>query len=76
MVATTDGKIQSGMPAGEDAKNLVLLVADGTKVTIAKSDIEEKKESKNSVMPEGLLNSLSYQDIADLIALFETQAKK
>jgi len=74
-IATKDGKLLNGMPAGQDAKNLVLLLSDGTKVTVAKDDIDEQKESKTSVMPEGLVNGLSYQDIADMLALFEAQPK-
>ena len=52
--------------------NLVLLLSDGTKVTIPKAEIEEQKASTTSVMPEGLLNPLSYQEIADLLALFNS----
>ncbi|MDB5350395.1 MAG: hypothetical protein JWN86_1642 [Planctomycetota bacterium] len=74
-VATRDGKILNGMPAGQDEKNLVLLLSDGTKMTIPKAEIDEQKESRVSVMPEGLVNALSYQDIADLLALFEAQPK-
>ena len=71
VVSTADGKIYNGMAAGNDAKNLVLLLADASKVTIPKADIDEQKESKVSVMPEGLLAPLNLQEIADLIALFE-----
>ncbi len=74
-VATSDGKVHNGMPIVNDAKNLVLLLSDGSKVTIPKADIEEQKDSKTSVMPEGLLNTLSLQEIADLIALFESAPK-
>ncbi len=70
-VATTDGKLYNGMPAGQDDKNLVLLLSDGTKATIPKADIQERKESRVSVMPAGLIDGLSYQEIADLLALFE-----
>ncbi len=71
-VATVDGRILNGMPIGEDPKNLVLLLSDGSKVTIPIADIEEKKASTVSVMPPGLLNSLSLGEIADLLALFES----
>ena len=50
----------------------MLLLSDGTKVTIPKTEIDGKKESNVSVMPEGLINSLSYQEIADLLALFDS----
>lgn len=71
-VATTDGKVYNGMPTGAAGSNLVLLLSDGTKTTIPKSEIEEQKESKISVMPEGLLDSLGLQEIADLLALFDS----
>lgn len=71
-VATVDGRILNGMPIGSDAKSLVLLLSDGSKVTIPTADIDEKKASTVSVMPPGLLNSLSLSEIADLLALFES----
>ncbi|QEH36414.1 hypothetical protein OJF2_49780 [Aquisphaera giovannonii] len=71
-VATEDGKVYNGMPVASDGANLVLLLSDGAKVTIPKSEIEDQKASPKSVMPEGLLNPLSYQDIADMLALFKS----
>jgi putative heme-binding domain-containing protein len=74
-VATQDGKLYSGMPIVSDGPNLVLLLSDGTKMTISKAEIEEQKPSTTSVMPEGLLNPLSYQEIADLLALFDSMPR-
>ena len=71
-LATQDGKIYAGMPILSDGTNLVLLLSDGTKITIPKAQIEEQKASTISVMPDGLLNPLSYQEIADLLALFDS----
>ena len=71
-VALSDGRILSGMPVVADGPTMVLLVPDGSKITIPKNEIEEQKPSAVSVMPEGLLNPLSDQEIADLIALFES----
>ena len=71
-VATVDGKVYNGMPVVSDGPALVLLLSDGTKVTIPKSDVDGRKESNVSVMPDGLINSLSYQEIADLLALFDS----
>ena len=64
-VATSDGKVYNGMPVVIDGPNLVLLLSDGTKATIPKTEIDQKKESNVSVMPAGLLNTLNYQEIAD-----------
>jgi putative heme-binding domain-containing protein len=74
-VATSDGKVYNGMPVVIDGPNLVLLLSDGTKATIPKTEIDEKKESQTSVMPTGLLNSLNYQEIADLLALFNSMPR-
>ena len=71
-IATTDGKVYNGMPAGGDAQTLVLLLSDGTKASIPRAEIDEQRESKVSVMPGNLLDPFSMQDVADLIALFES----
>ncbi len=74
-VATRDGQVFNGMPAGGDDRTLVLLLSDGSKVNIPKADIDEQAESKTSVMPAGLLNGLNLREIADLLALFEAQPR-
>ena len=74
-LSTEDGKVFSGMPIVTDGPNLVLLLSDGTKVTIPKAEIEEQKTLATSVMPDGLLNTLSYQEIADMLALFESMPR-
>ncbi|WP_337176392.1 HEAT repeat domain-containing protein [Paludisphaera sp.] len=72
LVATDDGRVVGGMPIVNDGPTLVLLLSDGSKVSIPKDEIAEEQASPTSVMPEGLLDTLSYQEIADLIALFES----
>jgi len=74
-VAMTDGKVYNGMPSGGDDKTLVLLLSDGSKVNLPKAEIDEQAESQVSVMPEGLLNALSPQEIGALLSLFEAQPK-
>jgi putative heme-binding domain-containing protein len=74
-VATTDGKVLVGMPTAGEPDKLVLLLSDGTKLTIPKSEIDEQKESNISVMPEGLVNALSLQEIVDMLALFDSMPR-
>jgi hypothetical protein len=52
---------------GTDGEKIVLR-PDGTKVRLAGEDIEEMRTSKLSSMPEGLLDTLSLEEIADLFA--------
>jgi putative membrane-bound dehydrogenase-like protein len=67
-VTTTAGLTYTGMvgAAGEDA--IIVLQSNGAKTTIRKDNIEETVPNKKSAMPEGLLNSLSLEEIADLFA--------
>lgn len=46
------------------------------KVTVKKSDIAGREVSKTSPMPEGLVNSLTRDDILDLLAYIESGGRK
>lgn len=71
LVTTADGKTLSGIvaPSGTDA--IVVLQASGEKTVIAKTNIESQSPTKKSAMPEGLLNTLQLQDVADLFAYLQ-----
>jgi putative heme-binding domain-containing protein len=67
-VVTTDGKTYSGLVAPTGDGEIVILQASGEKVTVPQSEIEQQVRNKNSSMPEGLLNDLTLDEIADLFA--------
>jgi putative heme-binding domain-containing protein len=46
------------------------------KVTVNKADIVSREVSKASPMPEGLVNSMSREDILDLLAYIESGGRK
>jgi putative membrane-bound dehydrogenase-like protein len=73
-VETKQGQVFVGMPIPGVSKNnkLVLLLSDTTRLEIPKSRIEEETPSKVSVMPTGLLDPLSLEEVADLLAFLET----
>jgi putative heme-binding domain-containing protein len=54
---------------------ITVLQSDGTKVTLKKSEIDTQYASLVSVMPEKLLDALTKQEIADLFAFLESEAK-
>jgi putative membrane-bound dehydrogenase-like protein len=62
----------SGMLAGETDSTLTLITTTGEKVDIAKSEITSQEEVTTSVMPEGLLNTMSMGDLVSLIQFLET----
>ena len=72
-VVTEDGLVHSGMPLPEARfRTLVLLLPDSTRLEVPRSEVAEQHPAAVSVMPEGLLNPLSDQEIVDLFAYLET----
>jgi putative heme-binding domain-containing protein len=56
----------------ETADSLVLRAADQSETRIARGSIEAMKPSNLSIMPAGLENTMSKQQLADLIAYLQT----
>jgi putative membrane-bound dehydrogenase-like protein len=72
VAATDDGRVLTGLPVEESDDRLVLKLADGQRVALAHSRIEERSLSDVSLMPEGLTETMSEQDLADLLAYLST----
>jgi putative heme-binding domain-containing protein len=67
-VATTDGRVLTGLLA-EDGKERIILKIQGGKVeTIPRDQIDEIKTSALSLMPEEVEKQFSPQELADLFA--------
>lgn len=67
-VITAAGRQLTGIVASGAPGEVVVLQQDGKKVIVKKDDVDETIPSKISVMPEGLLNTLTLQEITDLFA--------
>ncbi|MFO1041844.1 MAG: PVC-type heme-binding CxxCH protein [Planctomycetaceae bacterium] len=67
LVALTDGRVITGLIQKETDSAITVRTINDT-VVIAKSDIEERKLSELSLMPEGQLNQLTPDEQRDLIA--------
>ena len=70
-VITASGKSYTGLIGSASNGDLTVLTTAGDKVFVSKDDLEELVPSKISAMPEGLLNSLTREDIADLMAYLQ-----
>jgi putative heme-binding domain-containing protein len=71
-IVTTEGQVFSGVVAAADGK-IVVLQADGKKISLERAEIEESVPSRNSAMPDGLLDPLSLDEIADLFAYLRSR---
>ena len=66
-VATADGRLVSGIIREQTPTSVVVQTAN-ERVVLPRDDIEAIKPSTTSMMPEGLLEPLSTQEIRDLFA--------
>lgn len=72
VVETTDGRVLTGVNADEASGNLVLGTITGGKEVIPLARIRSVKTSDISLMPEGLLKTLTPQELRDLFASLES----
>jgi putative heme-binding domain-containing protein len=67
-VATNDGKVFNGLLRGETADELILATGVNQETRVTRRDIEELRPGTLSVMPAGLEQQLTPQELADLVA--------
>lgn len=71
-VLTVDGRVVNGVLAEEDATRIILRTAEQPRVVIAKEDIELRRISPKSMMPDGQLDQMEKQEVVDLIKYLRT----
>ena len=76
MVLTKGGVVLAGRFMGETPEELNLMDAEGKRHAVRKADIDQRKESDLSLMPEGLVDTLSEEEILDLIAYVRSGGNK
>ncbi|MDX1929975.1 MAG: neutral/alkaline non-lysosomal ceramidase N-terminal domain-containing protein [Pirellulaceae bacterium] len=74
-VLLDSGEILSGVIAGETANSITIKQANAVTRTVSRDEIERLQNSNVSFMPEGLEQTLSPQDVADLLAFLRTPLK-
>jgi putative membrane-bound dehydrogenase-like protein len=75
-ISLKDGRALSGIVSAETATTLTLNQSGALQEKILRSDIEEIRASGVSLMPEGLEQNLSPQDMADLIAFLKSSPRE
>lgn len=71
-VLTSEGKTVVGFVVLESAETLTLRQANGLSVELPKDDVEGRKKQETSMMPQGLVDSLTPEELADLLAYLES----
>ncbi len=68
---TQQGQVLSGLLVSETDSSVMLRRADGAQDLVLRSQIDELRGTGKSLMPDGLEQNLSAQDVADLLAFLE-----
>jgi putative membrane-bound dehydrogenase-like protein len=71
-VRMQDGRVLAGLVKSETADELVLVDAEAKVQRLRKADVDARRLSDRSLMPDGLASALSLQEFADLIAFLES----
>jgi putative heme-binding domain-containing protein len=64
---TQQGQVLSGLIASETASGVTLRRAEGAQDFVLRDQIDQLRATGKSLMPEGIEQSLTAQDIADLL---------
>lgn len=73
LIDTNDDKSYMGFVTAETADEVVLHDITGTATKLDKSTIKTRKVMETSMMPPGLANSLSYEELASLVTYLQAQ---
>jgi putative membrane-bound dehydrogenase-like protein len=71
VIVTRDGKIHDGIIVSESPGTLTLRRSEGPDETFLRANVSEIRSSSVSLMPDGLEQDMSKQDISDLIAFLQ-----
>ncbi len=74
VIATTDGRVLTGLVRAEDKDTITLVTANET-VTLPKSEVEARRSSDQSMMAEDLLKPLSEHEIRSLVRYLASPAQ-
>ena len=72
LIQTVDGRLLNGVVAEEDEVRVVLKTVEQPEVIIQKDDIEARKISEKSMMPDGQLEQMKPQEVIDLVKYLRT----
>ncbi len=73
IITTRDGRTWVGNVSSENQRQVTLKVVGQDQVIINTSNIQSRETAPKSMMPEGLLQTMSDQEVIDLIAFLRTK---
>jgi putative heme-binding domain-containing protein len=74
-VATTDGRVISGLLASETKTSVELIDAEAKRHIVLREDIDQMAASKKSLMPEGFEKQVTVSELNDILAFLTQRGK-
>ena len=72
VAALADGRVITGLVLEDTPEKLVIKTADGQRVSVDPRSIEDRRTSDVSLMPEGLAQTMTTQELVDLLSYLTT----
>ena len=69
---TDSGRTYSGLVIRDTAESVTIQQNTGDPITVSRNEVEELIPSTVSIMPKGLEEALTAQQIADIVAWLQT----
>ena len=70
-IQTKDGETLIGLISQDDASSMTLKMMGGAQITLQRSNIQSCSSTGKSLMPEGIEQGMTVEDMADLLAFIE-----
>jgi len=67
-ILTQDGEVTTGLLLSESDEKIEIVASSGEKISVPVGEISERRVETTSLMPLGLLEQLTAQEMADLLA--------
>jgi putative membrane-bound dehydrogenase-like protein len=74
VVQTSDGRVLSGIIAEEAGDTITLALADGKRTTVHRSEIDEIRNTRVSLMPDGFNREFNHEMLRDLVEYLRSES--
>jgi putative membrane-bound dehydrogenase-like protein len=72
VVELFDGRVITGLPVEDTSDHLVIKTAEGQRVALEPRSVENRRTSDVSLMPEGLAQTMTDEELVDLLSYLTT----
>jgi putative heme-binding domain-containing protein len=70
-IQTKDGQTLTGLISQDDASSMTIKMMGGALITVQRSNIQGSSSTGQSLMPEGIEQGMTVEDMADLLTFIE-----